>query len=446
MDEPRATPERPVGPTQRATVATQASPGLREAAAVWWRIGVLSFGGPAAQIALMHRTLVDERRWLSEREFLDALGFCMLLPGPEAMQLATLAGRRLHGVRGGLIAGGLFVLPGALVILILAALYAQLGALPWMQALFNGVQATVVVIVLDALLKVGRRALHDTLDRTIALSAFVALFALAIPFPIVIGGAALLGVLRARRAPATPATTGGPVRPHERITLVRTLRTAGIWLLIWWLPLLGIAALDLEPLWWQLGSYFSLLATLSFGGAYALLAWMVQDVVHGFGWLDAAQMLDALGLAETTPGPLILVTEFVGYLAAHRQGGWWWGVAGAAITLWATFVPCFLWIFALAPWIDRLSASATVRAALSAITAAVVGVILNLSLWFALQVFFGQIERPSIGALVPWVPVWSSVQPINLALALGAAMLMLRWRWSLLRTLPVMALAGLVFT
>ena len=414
------------------------APGGREALAVWWRIGLLSFGGPAAQIALMHRTLVDEKRWLSEREFLDALGFCMLLPGPEAMQLATWAGRRLHGVRGGLIAGGLFVLPGAVVILLLAALYAELGALPWVQALFLGIQATVVVIVMEALLRVSKRALIGPRDRVIAATAFAALFLFDLPFPLVIGVAAAIGMIGSK------ASAPGDHHVVAMASLRDTARTAVVWLALWWLPLLGIAALTTEPLWQQLGTFFSLLATLTFGGAYAVLAWMVQDVVTAKGWLTGEQMLAALGLAETTPGPLILVTEFVGFLAAHRLGGFWYGVAGAAITLWATFVPCFLWIFTFGPWIDRLSASERVRGALSAITAAVVGVILNLSVWFALHVFFGQVTRDELGPLVLWTPTLSSWQPLTLLLAIVAGVLLLQLHWSLLRVLPLMAVAGLV--
>lgn len=413
---------------------------------MWWRIGVLSFGGPAAQIALMHRYLVDERRWLSEREFLDALGFCMLLPGPEAMQLATYAGHRLHGTRGGLIAGGLFVLPGAVLIMLLAWLYARFGALPSVQALFIGVQAVVVVIVIEALLKLARRALHGVGDAVIAAAAFAALFLFDLPFPAVIASAAAIGVIVLRRAapgPVAPGSTPGPtVARSGDGGLAGTARTALLWLALWWLPLLALGALSDQPLWLELGTFFSTMATLAFGGAYAVLAWMVQDVVNGFGWLDADQMLDALGLAETTPGPLILVTQFVGFLAAWPLGGFWHGLAGASIALWATFVPCFLWIFTFGPWIDRLSGSPGVRAALTAITAAVVGVILNLSVWFALHVFFAEVSRHALGPLQVWVPTLASWQPMALLLALLGALMLLRWHWSLLRVLPLVAALG----
>jgi len=313
------------------SVDDQTTPDFSEALKVWWRIGLLSFGGPAAQIALMHRELVDQRRWLSEREFLDALGFCMLLPGPEAMQLATVAGRRLHGWRGGLAAGLLFVLPGATVILVLAALYTGFGQMPLVSALFVGIQAAVVVIVIQALIRVATRTLHTARYWLIAALAFIALFVFDLPFPLVIVCAGLIGgvtgsmtdtepVDRVVSTPESQATPDSQTTLGSQPTLANTALTILFWLLIWWLPLLLLLGLD-TPLWFEIGQFFSTLATLTFGGAYAVLAWMVQDVVNTREWMTGPEMLDALGLAETTPGPLILVTQFVGFVAGHRNGG-----------------------------------------------------------------------------------------------------------------------------
>lgn len=442
------------------SVDDQTTPDFSEALKVWWRIGLLSFGGPAAQIALMHRELVDQRRWLSEREFLDALGFCMLLPGPEAMQLATVAGRRLHGWHGGLTAGLLFVLPGATVILVLAALYTGFGQMPLVSALFVGIQAAVVVIVIQALIRVATRTLHTARYWLIAALAFIALFVFDLPFPLVIVCAGLIGgvtgsmtdtepvdrVVPTPESQATPdsqTTLGSQAKRGSQPTLANTALTILFWLLIWWLPLLLLLGLD-NPLWFEIGQFFSTLATLTFGGAYAVLAWMVQDVVNTREWMTGPEMLDALGLAETTPGPLILVTQFVGFVAGHRNGGFLYGVAAAGITLWATFIPCFLWVFAGAPWLDRISANPRLRGALSAITAAVVGVMLNLSLWFALHVFFADVSRSSLGAVGAWLPDLATWRPWSVLLSLIAAFLVFRLHWSLLRLLPVMACAGLV--
>ncbi len=416
----------------------QLAPDFFEALKVWWRIGLLSFGGPAAQIALMHRELVDQRRWLSEREFLDALGFCMLLPGPEAMQLATVAGRRLHDWQGGLVAGLLFLLPGAALILALATLYTAFGTLPVVSALFVGIQAAVVVIVVQAFVRVASRTLHDKPHWVIAGLAFAALFVFDLPFPVVIIAAGIAGaMMHIDQA----QDTNPPASGASQASLASTCLTAVFWLMIWWLPLLLLLRSN-NPFWFEIGRFFSTLATLSFGGAYAVLAWMVQDVVNTRGWLTGPEMMDALGLAETTPGPLILVTEFVGFVAGHRHGGFLSGAAAAAITLWATFVPCFLWVFAGAPWLDRISANPRLRGALSAITAAVVGVMLNLSLWFALHVFFGEVSRSAFGPAGAWLPDVSTVRPLSVLLSLVAGVLVFQFHWSLLRLLPVAACAG----
>ena len=409
------------------------APTLPELTRVFFRIGCLSFGGPAAQIAMMHRELVDDRKWVSEQDYLSALSFCMLLPGPEAMQLATWMGWRQHGTRGGLIAGGLFVLPGACVVLALTMVYAAFGALPLVAALFTGVQAAVVAIVIEALLRVSRRALKGRAQWVIAVLAFAGLFLFNLPFPVIILAAALWGFATARGiavAPATPAPA-----------LSATLATVAVWGTVWLAPL-ALLALFEGGLLTEIGVFFSKLAVLTFGGAYAVLAWMAQDVVQVKGWLTLPQMIAGLGLAETTPGPLILVNQFVGYMAAYRQGGWTHGIAAAAITLWMTFAPCFLWIFAGAPWIARLTAAPRLSGALLAITAAVVGVIANLSVWFALHVLFGSIATVQLGPLRLLSPDWASLHPVALVIGLAAAWALLLRHWSLLLVLGLAALAS----
>ncbi|RVV98653.1 chromate efflux transporter [Mesobaculum littorinae] len=404
--------------------------------AVFGRIGLLSFGGPAAQIALMHRDLVEERSWLSEDRFLRALSFCMLLPGPEAMQLATYCGWRMRGTAGGLLAGLLFVLPGAVAIFALAWAYSLWGALPATQALFLGIKATVVVIVLDALHRVARRALTRPDHWVLAGAAFLALFAFDLPFPLVIAAAAAWGALA--RAPeaiddADPDPAGAP----------RTGRTVAIWLTIWLAPVAALWASG-ATLLTGIAVFFAKLAVVTFGGAYAVLAYMTQEAVEGRGWLTADQMLDALGLAETTPGPLILVTQFVGFLAGAGAGGLPLAVAAALVTLWVTFAPCFLWIFAGAPYLDALSRRPRLKGALAAITAAVVGVILNLSIWFAMHVFFAHIATVTVGPVDMPLPVPNSFSPLATGLAMLAGGVLIGLRWPLPIVLGLAAAAGLL--
>ena len=414
------------------------APTLAQAFRVWLRIGLLSFGGPAAQIALMHREVVDIKNWLSEKQFLNALSFCMLLPGPEAMQLATYAGWRLHGVAGGLIAGLLFVLPGAIVIFTLALIYALYGNVPLVNALFLGVKAAVIVIVVEALLKVAKRALHLAEHWVIAALAFVGIFFLALPFPLIIAVAAIFGFLRA-------GAQGADEQPVAvRVSPLGSLLTTLIWLLIWGAPMAALAILGGDGLLLEIGGFFSKLAVVTFGGAYAVLAYLGQDVVGHFGWLTAGEMMDGLGLAETTPGPLILVNEFVGFLAAFREGGIWYGLAGAVVTLWATFVPCFLWIFVGAPYIDWIGSQARLRGALTAITAAVVGVILNLSIWFALHVFFAQVSLQKHGLFVLWRPQLDSLDWRVIALSLLSALMLFRFHWGISRVLAVASIGGIL--
>ena len=408
---------------------------LGELTIVFARIGLLSFGGPAAQIALMHKELVEDRHWLTERQFLNALSFCMLLPGPEAMQLATYAGWRIGGVKAGLIAGLLFVIPGAVIILALASVYAAYGGVPLVQALFLGIKAAVIVIVVQALVKVSKKALTGTLPYALAAAAFLGLFALQLPFPLIVLGAGLIGALFMANAP--PEAAPAPVSARG------TARTVALWTAIWLLPLAAIWAVAPGGLLAEIGLFFAKLAIVTFGGAYAVLAYMVQEVVADHGWLTTAQMMDALGLAETTPGPLILVTEFVGFLAGAQAGGWGLGLAAALVTLWVTFAPCFLWIFAGAPYVDWIASRPRLTGALSAITAAVVGVILNLSVWFAAHVLFQQLETVALGPVSLLLPVRDSIDGAALALTALAAGLILGLRLDLLKALPLMALAGL---
>ncbi|PRY78704.1 chromate transporter [Yoonia maritima] len=408
---------------------------ISELIRVFGRIGLLSFGGPAAQIALMHKELVEDRPWLSEDEYLKALSFCMLLPGPEAMQLATYAGWKRAGILGGLIGGGLFVIPGAIVITLLALAYGAYGDLPLVQSLFLGVKACVVVIVIQALIKIAKRALKQPAHNMIAIAAFVALFFFATPFPLVVLSAGLIGAFF--QAPTTNNLDA------KLPSLRKTITTIMIGLAIWAAPLI-IVAITQQKFLLEVGKFFSVLAVVTFGGAYAVLAYMTQEVVVSYQWLNTDQMMDALGLAETTPGPLILVTQFVGMIAGLAQGGTALALAAGALTLWVTFVPCFIWIFAGAPLIDWLDSRPRLRGALAAITAAVVGVIANLSLWFALHVFFDQITTHEWGIFSLIWPSFASIQPAAVALAVLSGFLLLGKNWSLPLVLLISALAGLI--
>ena len=418
-----------------------ARPTFSEAIAVWARIGLLSFGGPAGQIALMHKEIVDDHKWLTEQQFLNALNFCMLLPGPEAMQLATYSGWRLHGVKGGLAAGLLFVLPGAVVVLALSFIYAALGNVPAVEAVFLGVKAAVLVIVVEALLRIAKRALKRRADWGIALASFIAIFFFDAPFPLIILAAALIGyTLGSNNAPSESAG-------DMPVPFTRTAATLALWLGIWLVPLGAIAlALGPDHVLAQTGLFFSKLAVVTFGGAYAVLAYMAQQAVETYGWLSAGEMLDGLGLAETTPGPLILVTEFVGTLAAYRSGDgppWAMGLAGAGVTLWATFAPCFAWIFAGAPYVERIGSNARLSGALAGVTAAVVGVILNLALWFALHVLFARVTPVALGPLRLWTPDLATFDWQAGALSVLAALLLLWRHMGVISVLAICAGLGL---
>ena len=385
----------------------------------------------------MHKLVVEEKNWLSETQYLNALNFCMLLPGPEAMQLATYAGWRMHGVRGGLAAGLSFVLPGALVVMILAAVYSVYGDISIINALFLGVKAAVVVVVIEALLRVAKRALVQTEHWFIAALAFVGIFFFDLPYPLIVIAAAAFGFFRGQPDQSAAQAIARPAMAAS------TLKTVITWLAVWVIPFMLLYILGDQQFLLQLGAFFSKLAVVTFGGAYAVLAYLAQDVVTQFGWLTAAEMMDGLGLAETTPGPLILVTEFVGFIAGFREGGMALGVTAALITLWVTFVPCFLWIFAGAPYIEWISGQSKLKGALSAITAAVVGVILNLSAWFALHVLFASVTATQIGPLSLWIPDWTTLDWRVLLLVVFCAIAILRLHWSLVAVLLMSAIAGL---
>ena len=416
------------------------------------KIGCLSFGGPAGQIALMHREIVEQRGWVDEEQYLHALNLCHLLPGPEAQQLAIWIGWKLHGVKGGLAAGLLFVVPGALVILALSVLYGFAAHLVWFAALFLGIKAAVLAIVVQALLRVAGRALNTPFKTIVAGLAFIALFALSAPFPLVLLSAGVLGAVAAVARPAwlalkpvadAPALVERPWR--------QSFAAIAAFGALWAAPLALIAlTLGQQHVLWQIGLFFSKLAIVTFGGAYAVLAYMAQQAVQQFGWLSAGEMADGLGLAETTPGPLIMVTQFVGYLAAFRAPAPFTpllaGLLGAALTTWVTFAPCFLWIFALAPWMDRLERSPRLKGALAAITAAVVGVIANLSIWFALHVLFKHGQHEALGPLQFEAPLLASLDWRAALLAGLSALLIFRAKWGVIRVLALAALGGLVLS
>ena len=430
---------------------------LSEAFRVWLRIGLLSFGGPAGQIALMQRILIDEKGWISEKRFLHALNYCMLLPGPEATQLAIYIGWLLHRTVGGLMAGLLFLLPGVVVLMGLSLLYALAGNLEWVEALFFGLKAAVLAIVISAVIGLARRALGTTARYGMALAAFIALFMLAAPFPLVVASAAAIGLLGGWRGwqsfepPAHAADNTGAEDQHlyrHRPSRWHAPRMLAIWLPLWLLPvvMLGVT-LGQDNVFTQIGIFFSQLAVVTFGGAYAVLSYMAQQAVEHHAWLSAGEMLDGLGLAETTPGPLIMVVQFVGFLGGLRDSGLdpiLGGILGGLLATWVTFVPCFLWIFLGAPYVEGLRHSPVIRGALAAITAAVVGVILNLALWFGTHVLFSEVERWRYGLLDMPLPVWHTVEPLALLLVVFALACQFIFRLGLFSMLGLCAGAGLL--
>ncbi|WP_296746993.1 chromate efflux transporter [Mesorhizobium sp.] len=451
--------------TQGEVAEIPVAPSFGEATRLWAKIGLLSFGGPAGQIALMHKELVEERRWIGEERFLHALNYCMLLPGPEAQQLAIYIGWLLHRTAGGLVAGILFVLPGAIVMLALSSFYMLYHDAPVVEALFFGIKAAVLAIVVEAVIRIGKRALKNRAMVAIAVAAFLAIYVAKLPFPLIVLSAGLLGWIGSRFAPAVfsgSANGRGNAAADsravvdlmfERGELGHTMprrwhapRMMAIWLPVWLGPVALIALLaGPASVWAQIGGFFSLMAVVTFGGAYAALSYVAQAAVTSFGWLSPGEMVDGLGLAETTPGPLILVLQFVGFAAAYRHGGaispLLAGSLGSLLTLWVTFVPCFFWIFLGAPYIEQLRQNKTLSAALGAITAAIVGVIMNLALWFALHVVFGRIESVGWGVEVP---VLSSLDWRAALLSAAAMFAVFRLKFGMLPTLAGSALAGFV--
>src|SRR5467141_2653726 len=438
---------------------------LRQAARVWLRVALLSFGGPAGQIAVMHRILVEEKAWISEERFLYALNYCMLLPGPEAQQLATYIGWLMHGTLGGVMAGGLFVLPGIVAIMALSYVYAAFGNVPLVAALFFGLKAAVLAIVLEAVLRVGKRALKNYVLLILAAAAFAGIFFFDVPFPIIVFGAALIGYVgtasgvawfeggsghgRVKSDGGTDSLLGEDLPEHARPAVAPALRVAGIWLALWLVPVVAIvSALGPTDVFSKIAIFFSKMAMVTFGGAYAVLAYVAQQAVENYGWLKPGEMLDGLGMAETTPGPLIMVLQFVGFMAAYRDPGglspMMAGTLGGLLATWVTFTPCFLWIFLGAPFVETLRGNKGLAGALTAITAAVVGVILNLSIWFALHTVFRETLPVRSFGLSFDMPVISSVDIPALILAIAAATAIFRFNMGMLTVLAGCCAAGVV--
>ena len=439
---------------------------LAEATRVWAKIGWLGFGGPAGQIALMHRELVEKRRWISDERFLHALSYCMLLPGPEAQQLAIYIGWLMHRLRGGVVAGTLFVLPGVIVIGVLSWLYVAFQQLPAVAALFFGLKAAILAVVVDAVLRVGRRALKNRLLIGIAAAAFIAIYLFKVPFPVLILGAALLGMAgrfvapKSFPAPKSAATLAAGSYlidqrfargelDHVRRSWPASLLIACVCLALWAAPVVAaIVVFGRDSVLAQQGIFFSQAALVTFGGAYAVLAYIAQKAVETYGWLHVGEMVDGLALAETTPGPLIMVVQYVAFLAAFRHPGglppYLAATLGALLTTWVTFTPCFLWIFLGAPYVEALRNNRLIHSALSAITAAVVGVILNLSVWFALHTIFHRAHVAAFGWIQTEVPEWGSVDAAALLLSSAAAIAMLRYRLGMGWTLLASAAIGIL--
>jgi chromate transporter len=407
----------------------------------------------------MHRIIVEEKQWVDEQRFLHALNYCMLLPGPEAQQLATYLGWILHRTLGGLIAGILFVLPGFAAILLLSLLYAGYYETLIVQAIFFGIKPAVVAIVVQAVLRIGGRALRNRALMATAAGAFMAIFFFDVPFPLILLAAALIGYVGGRVRPGVfqealhgttadgAAAAPAPATSTPAPSWSRTALTAGILLLIWWLPVLFIMGMTgTASVWSRIGLFFSQTAVVTFGGAYAVLAYVAQQAVETYGWLQPGEMLDGLGMAETTPGPLIQVVQFVGFMGAYRQPGGLdpmvAGVLGSILTTWVTFVPCFLFIFAGAPWIEHLRSRHGLTAALSGITAAVVGVILNLAVWFSIHVLFRTVHQLQLGPLRLLLPQWETLDLAALAITVFAFAALFWWRWGIMTTLAAAAALG----
>jgi chromate transporter len=457
------------GPTD-----SQSAPGQAELAAthgitfseairVWCRVAALSFGGPAGQIAVMHRILVEEKRWVSENRFLHALNYCMLLPGPEAQQLATYIGWLLHGWRGGLMAGGLFILPGFLSILALSLIYAVYQDAQWVQALFFGLKAAVLAVVLSAVIRIGGKVLKNRVMVAVAVLAFLGIFVFTLPFPVIVLIAAVVGLVGGKLCPdlfavlkehgavgATGARLDDRLQSHSPPSRLRTLKVLAIWLPLWFLPIAALTfvfghdhVLTTEAI------FFSKAAVVTFGGAYSVLAYIAQQAVETYQWLMPGEMLNGLGMAESTPGPLIQVVQYVGFMGAYRDPAPFTpitaGIVGSIVTTWVTFTPCFLWIFLGAPYIEHLRGSKVLGAALSTITAAVVGVVLNLAVWLALHVIFEHVDQWRRWGIRILSPQWSTVDPASAVISIAAFIALFRLKWGLFTTLASATLGGMLW-
>jgi chromate transporter len=436
---------------------------FREATKAWFLISLQTFGGPAGQIAVMQRHLVDERRWIGQKRFLHALNYCMLLPGPEAQQLAIYVGWLLNGLRGGLVAGTLFVLPGVVALLALSAVYVGFGDTTVVTALFAGLAPAVVAIVAQAVWRVGSRALTNRVLVGFAVGAFAALALFAVPFPVVIAVAAIAGWALHRWRPQLVTGGGGhgstddgpaplvsdDALHHNEPNTRRAGTILVVGLLVWLLPVAAVALLTgISSVYTQQGLFFSGTAVVTFGGAYAVLAFVAQRAVEHYGWLSAGDMVRGLALAESTPGPLIMVVQFVAFLGAYHNPGpldpWTAGIVASLLTTWVTFVPCFLFILLGAPYIEKLRGNQTLSAALTGITAAVVGVIANLGLYFALHTLFADVQEVTAGPIRTQVPDLATIRPVPVAITVVAAVLIFRLKWSVLRVLGVCAALGLI--
>jgi chromate transporter len=438
---------------------------IGEAFSVWLRVAALSFGGPAGQIAVMHRILVEEKRWVSESRFMHALNYCMLLPGPEAQQLATYIGWLMHRTRGGVMAGGLFILPGIVALMALSIVYAEWGQVGFVAAAFFGLKAAVLAIVVEAVIRIGKRSLKSRPMQALAATAFVAIFSFAVPFPVIIIAAGLIGFFGARAGyaafmggnahgkakvgPESDSLLGEAIPDHARPSLTRAIGVAALWLALWIVPVVAVAVLaGSGNVFTSIAVFFSKMSLVTFGGAYAVLAYVAQQAVSTYHWVTPGEMLDGLGMAETTPGPLIMVLQFVGFMAAFRAPGMLSpllaGALGGLLATWVTFIPCFLWIFVGAPYIEQLRGNKLLSGALSAITAAVVGVILNLAIWFAIHtVFRATLHVAAFGASFD-APIPASLDIWGLVIALGAAIAIFRFKAGMIRTLAASCAVGVV--
>ena len=457
--------ELPTASPVAAPVETAHGVTFAEAFRVWLRVALLSFGGPAGQIAVMHRILVEEKRWVSETRFLHALNYCMLLPGPEATQLATYIGWLMHKTRGGLMAGVLFILPGIIALMALSIVYAAYGKIGIVAALFFGLKAAVLAIVVEAVVRIGRRSLKNSVMVSLAALAFIGIFFFAVPFPLIVFAAAAIGFIGGwLRRPAFEIGSGhGPTKAgetavvdsmlgdalpaHARPNVASALKISAVWLALWLVPVVALLlTLGSQNVFSHIAVFFSKMAMVTFGGAYAVLAYVAQEAVEHYRWLEPGEMLDGLGMAETTPGPLIMVLQFVGFMAAFRDAGglppFVAGALGGLLATWVTFTPCFLWIFLGAPFVEQLRGNKALSAALATVTAAVVGVVLNLAIWFAIHSIFRNVQPVRGFGFDFEAPVLASVDGWALALAALAGVAIFGLRAGMAVTLLGCSLAG----